>query len=290
MIIGVIGNGFVGKATCILKNNNVGIKIYDIDPDLCSPLGTRIEDLKDCDLIFVSVPTPMDKNGKCYLGIVEKVVNQLKEKGVVNEPQNHIVIRSTVLPGTSDRLGCYFMPEFLTEKNFFEDFRTCKDWIFGLRGDPVSDQIFKNKIKNLFTIAKEHQCIESNITHFVPNKEAEMIKYFRNCFLAMKVSFCNEIYDYCKITNIDYETVRDLATSDQRIGASHSKVPGHDGMRGYGGTCFPKDTKALLGSFRDHGISAHLFEAMNHRNDTVDRPQKDWNDNIGRSVIGPGSE
>ena len=285
MIIGVIGNGFVGKATSILQNNNVDIRIYDINPELCSPRGTKIEDLKECELIFVSVPTPMDDTGKCYLGIVESVVNELKNKGVVTEPMNHIVIRSTVLPGTSDKLGCYFMPEFLTEKNFMEDFRTCKDWIFGLRGEPVSDQIFKNKIKNLFTIAKEHQCVVSNVAHFVPNKEAEMIKYFRNCFLAMKVSFCNEIYDYCKATEIDYETVRELATKDSRIGSSHSKVPGHDGMRGYGGTCFPKDTKALLTSFRDFGIDPYLFEAMNFRNDNIDRPEKDWNENVGRSVI-----
>src|SRR5579872_6189863 len=117
MIIGIIGNGFVGKATTILKNPDVKLIVYDIDPNLCSPIGTKITDLKQCDLIFVSVPTPMRKDGSCYLGIVESVINDLNSNNVINEPENFVVIRSTILPGTSDRLGCYFMPEFLTEKN-----------------------------------------------------------------------------------------------------------------------------------------------------------------------------
>src|SRR5258708_1422959 len=126
MIIGVIGNGFVGRATGILRNPDVEIIIYDVDPGLCYPLGTGIEDLKKCELIFVSVPTPMRKDGTCYLGIVESVISELQEKQIAAEPKNFIVIRSTVLPGTSDRLGCYFMPEFLTEKNFMDDFRNCR--------------------------------------------------------------------------------------------------------------------------------------------------------------------
>ena len=166
-----------------------------------------------------------------------------------------------------------------------EDFKTCDEWIFGLRGNPENDQIFMNKINNLFSLAKTHKCIESNIINFVSNKEAEMIKYFRNCFLAMKISFCNEIYDYCEIKNIDYHKVRDVATKDSRIGSSHTMVPGHDGKRGYGGTCFPKDTKALLWSMRDSDVNCILFEAMDHRNDTIDRSDKDWNKNIGRTII-----
>lgn len=283
--IGVIGNGFVGKATTILQNPDVNLIVYDIDPKLCSPIGTKIDDLKKCDLIFVSVPTPMRKDGSCYLGIVESVINELKSKNVVNEPENFVVIRSTVLPGTSDRLGCYFMPEFLTEKNFMDDFKNCQEWIFGLRGNEANDQAFMAKINTLFSSAKAHRCVVSDSTNFVLNKEAEMIKYFRNCFLAMKVSFCNEVYDYCQEKDINYDIVRSLATKDHRIGESHSAVPGHDGKRGYGGTCFPKDTKAILNSMRTAGIQSYMFEAMDKRNDTVDRIEHDWNTNVGRSVV-----
>lgn len=285
MKIGIIGNGFVGKATTILSNSEVELVVYDIDPKLCSPVGTTINDLKICELIFISVPTPMKKNGKCCLSIVESVVNNLRINNVIDEPNNFIVIRSTVLPGTSDNLGCYFMPEFLTEKNFMDDFRNCKEWIFGLKGNNKYDEIFKNKINKLFTLAKKHKCITYNSTNFVKNKEAEMIKYFRNCFLALKVSFCNEIYDYCQLQDIDYESVRELATRDDRILDSHSKVPGHDGKRGYGGTCFPKDTKALLNSMYDIGMKSFIFEAMDYRNDNIDRVEMDWKLNKGRAII-----
>jgi UDPglucose 6-dehydrogenase len=267
MKIGIIGNGFVGKATTILGCKDIEIIAYDKNPDLCVPKGTKIEDMKECELIFISVPTPMRKeDGKCCLNIVKSVVKELKEKNIVDEPNNFIVIRSTVLPGTSDELDSYFMPEFLTEKNFMEDFRTCQEWVFGLKGNRY-DNVFMEKINKLFMLAKENKCIESNSTNFVKNKEAEMIKYFRNCFLALKVSFCNEMYDYCQIKDIDYEKVRDLATKDTRIGTSHSKVPGHDGKRGYGGTCFPKDTKAMMNSMIDNNIEPHIFRAMDYRNE-----------------------
>jgi nucleotide sugar dehydrogenase len=287
MIIGIIGNGFVGKATAILQNPDVDLIIYDVNPNLCSPLGTQIEDLKKCELVFVCVPTPMYKDGSCYLGIVESVINELVEKKVINDPENFVIIRSTVLPGTSDKLNCYFMPEFLTEKNFEYDFRNCKEWIFGLKNESngTNNEIFIDKINKLFLLAKLNGCIVSDSINFVCNKEAEMIKYFRNCFLAMKVSFCNEMYDYCVLKDINYENVRKFATKDERIGPSHSYVPGHDGKRGYGGTCFPKDTKAILNSMKNEGLKSYILEAINERNDTKDRIDRDWNANVGRTVI-----
>jgi UDPglucose 6-dehydrogenase len=285
MKIGVIGNGFVGKATCILQNKDVDIIVYDLNPQLCDPPGSTINDLKSCDLIFVSVPTPMNKDGSCHVEIVESVVKNLRQNNIINEPNNFVVIRSTVIPGTSDNLGCYFMPEFLTEKDYLKDFKNCKDWLFGLKGTDY-DQFFMNKINKLFTLGKINGCIKSNSTSFVLNKEAEMIKYFRNCFLALKISFCNEIYDYCQLQNINYEIVRHQATKDDRIGWSHSCVPGHDEKRGYGGTCLPKDTKALLYSMKNLGSSSYIFDAMDARNDNIDRIDQDWASNIGRSVLG----
>lgn len=270
MKIGIIGNGFVGSATRILQNKDVEIITYDINPQLCIPFGSTMNDLKDCEIIFVSVPTPMNKDGSCHLDIVESVVKSIKDATIMNETTNFIVIRSTVVPGTSDRLGCYFMPEFLTEKSYLQDFINCKEWIFGLRGTD-HDKIFIDKITKLFNVAKLNGCIVSDSTNFVLNKEAEMIKYFRNCFLALKISFCNEIYDYCHLQNINYENVRYLATKDDRIGSSHSNVPGHDQKRGYGGTCFPKDIKAILDSMEKLGMTSYIIDAMDTRNDNIDR-------------------
>ena len=281
MSFAIIGNGFVGQATKILKTPNTKMLVYDIDPKKCEPQNTTIQDLEQCDIIFVSVPTPMGKDGRNHLGIVQSVVQELKEK--INTKKSHIVIRSTVLPGTSNNLDCYFMPEFLTEKNWANDFKNCENWIFGLKNDDNED--FINKITNIINQAYEHGCIAHNKISFVKNSEAEMIKYFRNTYLALKVSFCNEIFDYCVEKNIDYNTVANLATADKRIGQSHSQVPGHDGRRGFGGTCFPKDTNALLREFEDNNVPSFILRAAVERNEKLDRPERDWSTDVGRAVI-----
>lgn len=282
MSFAIIGNGFVGQATKILKTEKTQMLVYDIDPKKCEPEGLQLKDLAECDIIFISVPTPMNKDGRNYLGIVESVVDDLKK--VVNLEKTHLVIRSTVLAGTSDRLGCYFMPEFLTEKNWDYDFRNCEHWIFGLLGEE-KDSDFKVKIENIFRNAFEAGNIKHNNVSFVKNAEAEMIKYFRNTFLALKVSFCNEMYDLCCKKGIEYENVRALAVLDKRIGGSHSNVPGHDGRRGYGGTCFPKDITALLRDFEDNDAASYVLKAAVERNNTVDRPEKDWSASKGRAVV-----
>ena len=281
MKFGIIGNGFVGQATKILKSSNTEMLVYDIDPEKCEPKGLQLSDMKECSVIFISVPTPMNKDGRNYLGIVESVIKKLREH--IDENATHLIIRSTVLPGTTDKLGCYFMPEFLTEKNWDYDFRNCENWFFGLRdGD---NENFKNAIKDIFTSAFECGNIKYNNLTFVKNKEAEMIKYFRNVFLSIKVSFCNEIYDLCENKEIDYDVVRRYASIDKRIGESHTRVPGHDGKRGFGGTCFPKDTTALLREFEDSNIKSYIIEAATKRNTEKDRPEKDWELDKGRAVV-----
>ena len=112
MKIGIIGNGFVGKATFQLKCKDIDILACDLNPDLCIPKNIKLENLLICDIIFVSVPTPMKKTGECHLNIVKSVINDLKN---INY-KNFIVLRSTVPAGTCGNLGIYFMPEFLTEK------------------------------------------------------------------------------------------------------------------------------------------------------------------------------
>lgn len=279
MIFGIIGNGFVGQATKILNNSKTEMLVYDIDPLKCEPKGLTVKDLKVCDIIFISVPTPMDAEGRNHLGIVKSVINTLRENNV----ESHIVIRSTVLPGTSDELDCNFMPEFLTEKNWPQDFYECENWVFGLKEKNNLD--FEEKIRNLYQLAYNEGKIKHNVLHFVPNKEAEMIKYFRNTYLSVKVSYCNEIFDYCERKGINYETVRKLATLDKRIMPSHTQVPGHDGKRGFGGTCFPKDTNALLKDFEDVGVESYILKNAIYRNEKIDRPEQDWKADKGRASL-----
>ena len=280
MKIGIIGNGFVGKATKILKCQDIDLLCYDINPELCEPKNTTLVDLKMCEIIFISVPTPMNKDGSVCLNIVQSVVKSLNE---INY-DGFIVIRSTVLPGTSDSLNVYFMPEFLTEKNFVQDFKTNPLWIFGLL-ENEKDSLFKEKITRLFFLAHKNKCIESNQIQWLKNKEAEIVKYIRNTFLSVKVSYFNEINEYCKLKDINYDRVSHVACLDKRIGLSHIKVPGPDGKCGFGGTCFPKDTNGLLSDMKKQGMKSFILENAVIRNETVDRPEKDWSLDKGRAVV-----
>ena len=280
MKIGIIGNGFVGKATTQLKCKDIQLYAYDINPNECDPIGLELKDMNQCEMIFISVPTPMRSDGSCHLNIINSVLSDLKS----NNYEGFIILRSTVPAGTCDKLNVYFMPEFLTEKNYIQDFIHNKDWIFGLLNQP-KDTLFKTKINKLFNLAFQNNRIKYNNLHFVTNKEAEMIKMFKNCFLATKVSFCNEIYQFCEMKGINYENVRALAANDDRILHSHTKVPGHDGNKGFGGTCFPKDTSSLRYEMKTSGMKPYVMNAIIERNEKIDRPQKDWNNNKGRAVI-----
>ena len=280
--IGIIGGGFVGKATHLLKCNKVDIIVYDIVPELCEPKGTKLTDLSECDLIFISVPTPMNSDGSCHLNILESVVNDLSE--FLNLDESLVVVRSTVPPGTSDRLNCYFMPEFLTEKNFEYDFITNPEWVFGLKQTKQDDH-FKKKIFELFDESHKASKIKSNKMVFLTNSEAETVKMFRNTYLSTKISFCNEVNEFCTKKNINYEKVREFATRDERIGESHTKVPGHDGRYGFGGTCFPKDTNSFLYEMLNVGMKPFVLKAVVERNETHDRKENDWRQNKGRAVV-----
>ena len=281
MKIGIIGNGFVGKATMQLECNDVEIYAYDINPEMCKPKGTSLNDMLNCEIIFISVPTPMKENGECFLDIVQSVVNDLNKI----QYKGCIVLRSTIPVGTTDSLNCFFMPEFLTEKNYLQDFINNKDWIFGLKNDAKQDEIFKDKITTLFSLAHKNKKITNNNIHFLMNKEAEMIKLFKNSFLATKISFCNEMYQFCQMHNITYENVRNLACNDERILHSHSYVPGHDGKKGYGGTCFPKDVASLIFEMEKINLTPHVLNSVKYRNDNIDRKEKDWETNKGRTIV-----
>jgi nucleotide sugar dehydrogenase len=282
MKIGVIGNGFVGKATCTLACKSVELYCYDINPALCNPKGCTLKMISECDLIFISVPTPMKKDGSCYLKIIETVIGDLSKIKSLDEML--VLIRSTVPPGTSDNLNCYFMPEFLTEKHYLEDFKRCKNWIFGVKGKK-QDIIFKEKIQELFKLSHDNKKIDSSKCSFLLNKEAEMVKLFRNIFLATKVSFCNEIYDYCNSAGINYNNMIKVACDDDRIKESHSMVPGPDGKRGFGGTCFPKDINNLLNLMKNNKVKSYIIENVIRRNEEHDRYEKDWEENNGRSYV-----
>lgn len=291
--IGIIGNGFVGQATSLFGCEKVKVLVYDVDQTKCNPIGTTLEHLSDeCDVIFVCVPTPMNKDGSCYTGIVENVINDISKtcnrtilRSCCKKP--FIVVRSTVPPETCKRLNVYHMPEFLTEKNWRHDFKTTEKWIIGLINDTENKKQngqFKDTMNMLFDLAHENGVIDSKNAVYVNSTESELIKYTRNGFLAVKVSFCNEIARFCESLNVSYDVIREHFP-DYRITHYHTSVPGYDGHNGYGGTCLPKDTQALSFEMRKRNLEPLLLEASIKRNNTIDRPEKDWNENKGRSVV-----
>ena len=268
MKIGVVGNGYVGKATAFMASEH-DVMFNDVDE---SKSDWSLEKMaRDCDLVFICVPTPMNEDGSCHLDIVNSVTSELKSFGASGDK---IVLRSTVPVGTSKSMGINFMPEFLTEKNWKQDISDCKHWIFGL----------SNKDGELNILVKRIVGSDKTV-HFCSTREAELCKNIRNCFLATKVSFFNEVNEFCERVGVSYEEAKRLTLLDERISSSHTQVPGHDGKKGFGGTCFPKDIRSLMHQMNEVNMESYILKAAIYRNENVDRPDKDWQANKGRSVI-----
>ena len=272
MKIGIIGQGYVGTALKEGFQDFYQVETYD-KYDLGKSTHSKISDIVELsDVIFVCVPTPMRQDGSCYTGIVEEVIREINE----NANGQIVIIKSTVPPGTTDRINeeythstVIFNPEFLTEANFIQDFKNQSRIILGgdRKGTNIVRQIYSRIFPNA-TIVKTGA------------KHAEMVKYFTNCFLATKVSFANEMYNICNQLDLDYDKIVEYATYDERLGKSHWAVPGPDGDFGYGGHCLPKDLSAIVSEFDTYG----LLEAVEQVNDQV-REDRDWEHMVGRAVL-----
>jgi|TARA_B100001093_G_C26856787_1_gene1027823 UDPglucose 6-dehydrogenase len=270
--IGIVGLGYVGKAV-FNGFSSENIFTYDIVEE-CSEKS--LEDLaRKSEIIFVCLPTPMNKNGSCSTKIIDQLLIDIQSFNL----RTNIVIKSTVPPGTCDNyqkkfkdLNIIFNPEFLTEANFYDDFINQKRIILGGKNSDSVERLYQ-------------KCFPKTEIVKLNYKEAEMVKYFSNSFLALKVSYANEIYSLCKKLNIDYTRMISVAAKDDRIGNSHLKVPGPDGKRGFGGSCFPKDVAALLTIFKEHNINSFVLNSAWERNIKVDRSEQDWKTLKGRATV-----
>lgn len=267
MKIGLIGNGFVGSAIYENLKNDYKFLIYDKEPNKAN-CGSIEEVVADAKVIFVALPTPMYLNGgSCDLTIIFEVMEKIYE----SYNDNIIILKSTVLPGTCEKIKnlypkmrIVFSPEFLTETNHIEDFKKCNRMIFG--GDPSDTAECVRLLQTVFP----------NKYYFTTNwKIAETVKYFINTFLATKVSFANEMKQLCDSVGIKYEEVVNLALYDKRIGNSHLAVPGPDGYHGFGGKCFPKDLNAIIDFSSRNEINSIILKAVWDKNLEV-REKHDW--------------
>ena len=271
--IGIIGQGFVGNAVAQKFQQYYQLLTYDLDK---KKSNATEEEVLNCNIVFLCLPTPMLPDGKCDTSIVSGVL----EKIVKLKQPKIVVIKSTVPPLTVEsfnkitpkNIQIVFNPEFLTERNAVEDYNNQKRIILG--GPRPATTTLKRIFSKVFPKA---DIIKTDSTH------AEMVKYLTNTFLSTKVSFANEIYQICEKVGIDYDKVVEYAIYDERLGKSHWMVPGHDGDFGYGGHCFPKDLAALIHLAQRFGTTTNVLEATQLTNDRV-RRNRDWEQMKGRAV------
>jgi UDPglucose 6-dehydrogenase len=274
-ILNMIGGGFIGTSCRLFENDKVTVRVFDLDPKKCSEGVTSLQDLKGGDLTFIAVPTPMvEETGVCYTKFVENAISQVRETLGNDTP---IVIRSTVPIDFCLKHNVMYVPEFLREKHWREDFLSCKNWYIGI-DNPTKELI--DKFETLF-----NNTFPDTTREYLTTNECIAIKHFRNTFLAVKVSFCNEIRTFCEASNISYDTVRKFAAEDKRIGESHTFTPGPDGHKGFGQHCLVKDLNSLIQQAKNLNVNTPILNAVNERNNKIDRPEQDWRSEKGRIVI-----
>jgi len=269
--IGIIGNGFVGSAIMhgfILHVED--IMIYDKDSKRST--HTMKDLVSKSDVIFICVPTPMFESGECDLSIVEGVVEELAEYDEISSKV--VVIKSTVVPGTVERLAekysrmnFVFNPEFLTERKARLDFINTSRIVLGSNKKFAIDVV-----EDLYRVRFPYtQVIRTDFS------TAQLIKYMANCFFATKVSFMNEMYQVCEAVGGNWDQALEGFISDGRIGNSHIDVPGHDGDLGFGGKCFPKDINAMIKRCDEIGVKTPVMKGAWEKNQEV-RKDLDWYD------------
>mgnify|MGYP003118109509 CR=1 FL=1 len=273
--VGIIGNGFVGQAIAFGFSPVAKIRIYDIDPlKRTDSLG---ETVNRSDILFVSVPTPMNADGTINLDIVYNVCKSIRD--VSQRKDNVVVLKSTMVPGSTDylkekfpSLNFVYNPEFLTERKAKFDFLNQARIVLG--GDYNQIQ----KVIGLYVERFKH-------CNFVQTdyRTAEFIKYLGNVFFALKVSFANEMMLFAKELGVNWESALRGFVSDGRVADSHLHVPGPDGKLGFGGSCFPKDLNAFIALADSVGANVNTLKATWQTNLEV-RPEKDWENLKGRAV------
>ena len=284
--IAVVGTGYVGlvTGTCFAETGNQVVCI-DIDADKVEKMRngiipiyepnldtifernisaqrlsftTSLEDgVKDAEIIFLALPTPPGEDGSADLSYILGVAEQL---GKLISEYKVIVDKSTVPVGTAEKVHAVIAknaqvdfavvsnPEFLREGFAVSDFMRPDRVILGTlneRARKVMESLYRPFVR------------QGNPIYFMDEKSAELTKYAANSFLATKITFMNEVANFCELVGADVDQVRVGIGSDTRIG-KRFLFPGI----GYGGSCFPKDVKALVKSGEDLNFKFEILSAV----------------------------
>jgi len=286
MKIAVIGTGYVGlvtgtcfaetgnQVTCVeinqekLKQLNTGVvPIYEPDLDSLFERNTAqgrlkftdslSEGIKDAKVIFLALPTPSDEDGSADLKYILGVAEQL---GALLSQYAVIINKSTVPVGTADKVRAKIAatatvefdvvsnPEFLREGVAVDDFLRPERVVIGTRSEKarkVMEELYEPFVR------------QGNPILFMDERSAEVTKYAANAFLATKISFMNEIANLCQLVGADVDNVRKGIGTDSRIG-KRFLFPGV----GYGGSCFPKDVKALYYTSKENDYDFKILKSV----------------------------
>ncbi len=250
MKIGIIGVGILGGAMKkYYEENHYEVFCYDKYIDKYRT-AESLAKVNEADIVFICVPTPRGPNNECSVSIVEEAIGY-----VAAGDYKIIVIKSTVTPFTTDYLQdkyphfpILFIPEFLTEKRAYTDFKFPKIQLVGYTRRSESRAL---GILSILPI--------SCYNKVMPAAAAEMFKYVRNCQLATKNAFFNQIYSLCQATGINYDFIKETAENDPWIGAEHLDI-WRDNKRGFNGKCLPKDSEAFLVWAREKGVDLTILK------------------------------
>jgi UDPglucose 6-dehydrogenase len=297
MNLTVIGTGYVGivSGTCFAEMGN-SVTCVDVDKKKIDNLkqciipiyepgleamvkrnvqnntlqfSTNLKDhLNSCDIAFIAVGTPMGEDGSADLKYVLQVAREI---GQHMQHSLIVVDKSTVPVGTADKVkeaiqkeldqrGLSFdfhvvsNPEFLKEGDAIGDFMKPDRVVIGSNSEEATEKM--RALYSPFFRSSMDRLITMDV------RSAEMTKYVANAMLATKISFMNEVANICELVDADVNKVRIGIGSDSRIGYSFI-YPGS----GYGGSCFPKDVKALKKTAEEHGYKAELIGSVESVND-----------------------
>jgi len=286
MKISVIGTGYVGlvTGTCFAETGNDVICV-DVDQEKLKKLRAGVvtiyepgletiferniqakrlsftDNLKEAvdhaDIIFLALPTPPMEDGSADLQYVLKVAGDIAE---IMTSYKVLVNKSTVPVGTADKVRALVAsktkipfdvvsnPEFLREGNAVEDFLNPERVVVGTTSESA-----QKLMRELYT----PYCDDEHPLFFMDERSSELTKYAANSFLATKISFMNEIAKLCEIVGADVDLIRQGIGSDSRVG--HKFL--YAGV-GYGGSCFPKDVKALIHTSKEHQYNFQILKAV----------------------------
>lgn len=289
--IAVVGTGYVGlvTGTCFAETGNHvvcvdidakkvermrngEIPIYEPHLDVLFERNIKAnrlsfttnleEGIKDAEIIFLALPTPPGEDGSADLRYILGVADDL---GKIIKDYKVIVDKSTVPVGTAEKVHAAIAknatvefdvvsnPEFLREGFAVDDFMKPDRVVIGTsseRAEKMMEQLYKPFVR------------QGNPIIFMDEKSAELTKYAANSFLATKITFMNEIANFCELVGADVDKVRIGIGSDDRIG-KRFLFPGI----GYGGSCFPKDVQALVNSGNENGFSFEILKAVMNVNE-----------------------